>query len=272
MARVHYDFVPVPETIEREIEKPALERLYRILLRFIRRGVTDPSLRQLAHAMRRGVRQVQRYINGLVELGKLLVKVRRVTGNRNNTNVYALTDLQRGVGVINDTEKRRENLKTNTPAPEARGLESKPEKSTLQLQGEMRRLQDKLDSLRMRGEYVERGKLWFELQQCRLRKAYERTRIAMGASIGVSTLPPPTEEQEREWEAAAVRYRAEEAARIAAKRLEEQRAVESRRIEQEQLEAHREGCETCKGTGFKMRVVGGVIKQLQCKHGVILEA
>jgi hypothetical protein len=68
----------------------------------------------------------------------------------------------------------------------------------------MRRLQDKLDSLRMRGEYVERGKLWFELQQRRLQGAYERTRMAIQASVGVYVPKPPTPEQEIEWEAAEI--------------------------------------------------------------------
>jgi hypothetical protein len=196
LARVDYEFTPVPETIEREIEKAALERLFRILLRFYRRGVTDPSMRQLAHAMRKGVRQVQRYIRELVALGKLLVTARRVARDRNNTNVYTLTNLAGGVGVRSDVEKRGEVLTTTTPAT-ARGSVVKPAKSNEALQWALRKAHDALDALRMRGEYADRGKLWFELQQRRLNQAYERTSRAM---VGVYVPKPPTPEQEREWE------------------------------------------------------------------------
>jgi len=139
--RVGFEFTPVPEFIEREIETPALEKLYRIIMRMVRRGNSDPSLRVLAKAMGRSLRMVQRYIRALVRLGKLIVQERRITRDRNATNVYILPDLQKGVGDKNVTEKKGEVLKTTTAAPErAAG------KSELHKLYEARLAQDRADS------------------------------------------------------------------------------------------------------------------------------
>ena len=174
--RVAFEFTPVPEFIEREIETPALEKLYRILLRMARRGISDPSLRVLAKAMKRSLRMVQRYIRGLVMLGKLVVQVRRVTRDRNDTNVYILPDLQRGVGDRNVVEKLRAELKTTTPAPEARVGKF----------WEARFAQDREDSNWRREQYQRKASFWEAVKGWRLDKALERTRRAVEACVGIS--------------------------------------------------------------------------------------
>ena len=184
--RVSYEFIPVPEQIEREINSPILERLWRIILGFIRKGVNDPSLRQLAKRMRRSVRTVQRCIAKLKQLGFLVSTERRVESDRNLTNVFSIPNLDRGVGDINVTEKKREILKTNTPAP-SRGVISK-----LREFWERRFSQDRKDSAWRRAEYEHRAKVWEEAK----RQRAERSVCNLFNPVSIVT---PDTEADRAW-------------------------------------------------------------------------
>jgi hypothetical protein len=164
----------MPSAIEQEIIKPALERLWRILLRFIRKGVNNPPLRLLAAAMRKGIRQVQRDIRELVKLGKLIVTEHRVDFKRNAPNSYTLVDLQPALGVIDDTEKQGEVLKTSTPPRE-----------NPRVAMEARRKQDDEDRQRMRKNYDDKAAFWAMCKQTRVGKALERGSNALRASLGV---------------------------------------------------------------------------------------
>lgn len=241
-------FVAVPEFIELEIETPALEKLYRILMRYARRGICDPSIRVLMRAMKRTDRTVQRYIRALVRLGKLVVQARRVTKNRNATNVYILPDLQRGVGDKNVTEKLSTEINTTTPAPEARVEITDPDehKSALRKFWEARFAQDKRDSRWKQDEYQQKATFWESAKGWRLDKALERTRMAMKASVGVwNGIPTPASaddlaDLERERveleERVAVRREAE---RVAAEVVEAKRCkiLEEKRLENERFES-----------------------------------
>jgi hypothetical protein len=193
LPKVSYEFVPVPSHIEEEIPQPALEKLYRILLRLYRRGICNPPMRLLAKFMRKTIRTVQRYIRELVRLGKLLVTAQRVSRDRNGPNIYHLIGLAGGVGDKNVVEKKGEVLTTTTPAPAAAGSESTSEvkPSKTRLEWEARQTKDAADrQMRLQG-WVDRGKLWLGMQQRRLDKAYERNRMAMRARIGMNTYDGP---------------------------------------------------------------------------------
>jgi hypothetical protein len=178
-----------------EIETPALEKLYRIIMRSVRRGVSDPSVRKLASVMKRSMRTIHRYLRALVRLGKLVVQTRRRTGDRNDTSIYILPDLLGGVYDKGVVEKRGEVLKTTTPSPEALGSSSPPAKpkSDLQALMEARFAQDKADAGWRRREYERKATFWDTMKGWRLSKAIERTRRAMEAQVGVFTPPPPHE-------------------------------------------------------------------------------
>jgi hypothetical protein len=81
------------------------------------------------------------------------------------------------------------------------------------LQHENRRLQDKLDSQRMRGEYNENANLWAKFKQWRSRKAAEGDRMASAACVGVFKGEPVPDSA---WEPARERERERERARRAA--------------------------------------------------------
>jgi hypothetical protein len=229
LARVSYEFTPIPADIDLD---PILEKLYRIFIKLWRRGIVDPCNRLLADLVGRCERSVRYYCRKLEKLGLLGVIQRRVTKNRNASNVYTLMGLEGGVGAKNCPEKKGEVLKTTTPAPE-RGAVDPPGPSTTALQWELRRVRDALDSLRMRGAYEDRGKSWVEMQQWRLHKAKERCRIAMNACIGMYN-GPSTPVDEAEVEA----YQQQEWERIEAIKAERERV----RLEQDRMnrEAHEE--------------------------------
>jgi hypothetical protein len=192
-------FVPVAENIQDQIASPTLrDFICRVMMGFWRRGIYNPSIRQLMAKMKKSRSQIKRYIREAARLGLMTWQEFRQSFNRNTTNTYMPIVCVGGVGFKNEPEKKGEFLTTSTPAP-GRGSVRKPEKSNEHLRWEMRRLQDQLDSLRMKGKFVERGKLWFELQQRRLQQAFRRNAEAM---VGVYVPKPPTPEQEREWEAA----------------------------------------------------------------------
>jgi hypothetical protein len=96
--KIGYDFDPVPSDLDDEISNPHLSKLFRIIMKFLRRGFNDPPIRLLMAKMKKGKRQVQRYINMLKELGKLLVTYRKIAGARNLTNIFSLPKLGGGGG------------------------------------------------------------------------------------------------------------------------------------------------------------------------------
>jgi hypothetical protein len=178
LLRVGYDFTPMPEYIEQAIDKPYLERLFRILLRFARRGVLDPSIRRIASAMGKSMRTVQRYIRALVALGKLVVVKRRRSRDRNDTNLYSFPTLQMGVGDKVDVEKRGEVLKTSTTPRE-----------NPRVAVESRLQENQTAAVRMREWYDTNGKLWAAGKLLRLQKALERNRNALRACVGMAPTP-----------------------------------------------------------------------------------
>ena len=177
---VQYEFVPIPEYIEKEIPDARLEKLFRIILRMLRRGTIDPPLRLLAHYMKKSIRTVQRYIRALVELGKLAVTERRIARHRNLSNVFSIPELHRGVGDKTVVEKKGEDLKTKTTATERGG-----EKSPLQKLWEARFAQDRKDSNWKRAQYEQKAREWAESKRWQLQQAYQRTYMAMQACVGV---------------------------------------------------------------------------------------
>jgi hypothetical protein len=184
LSKVNYEFVPVPSHIEEEIPQPALEKLYRILLRLYRRGVTNPPMRLLAKLMGKAIRTVQRYARALVSLGKLVILPQRITRNRNAPNIYSLIGLEGGVGDKFVVEKQGESTNTTTSAPTAAveeiPVEVKPSKT--RIAWEARQAKDAADHDWMLAGFVGRGKVWALAQ---LNKAYERTKWAMKANVGV---------------------------------------------------------------------------------------
>jgi hypothetical protein len=214
-------FVPVAENIQDQIASPTLrDFICRVMMGFWRRGIYNPSIRQLMAKMKKSRSQIKRYIREAARLGLMTWQEFRQSFNRNTTNTYTPVACVGGVGFKNEPEKKGEFLKTTTPAP-GRVAIVKPAKSYEALQWTLRKAHDALDALRMRGEYADKGKLWYELKQWREGKARERCRMAMMASVGSYTVttPPPTEAQEREWEAARER----EHERIAAEKAEAER-------------------------------------------------
>ena len=260
-------FTMVPDSIDTHKLSSGSKDSLRKVTRLIRRqgGECDWPERRIAAyvGIARGTWRDHR--RELEAAGELTFERRRPKGCRlNDTNIMRLG----GGGLKIQPQKKSEVLKTTTTAPERGKVESPQVRSELRRFMESRFAQDRKDSQWRREQFEKRAEMWEDAKRCRSQRENERNRMAMRACVGASTLPPPTEEQEREWEASRVELRAREAARIEAKRLEEQRVAEERRIELERLEAHREGCETCRGKGFEMRVIGGVIMQVQCKHGL----
>lgn len=207
---VKYEFVPVPEFIEDDVADPRLEKLWRIILRSLRKGVVELPLRLLAHSMKRSVRMVQRYIRALVKLGKLVVTERRVSHNRNLSNVFAIPNLDGGVGDKNVVEKKGKVLNTTTPAPKREGLRELLE---------ARFAQDREDSRWKRAEFEHKARVWAESKKWKLQKAYERTRMAMEAMVGVShyeeTRTPEQIQADNAWyKAEQARYDAEKQGRL----------------------------------------------------------
>jgi hypothetical protein len=207
----------MPEHIEDYIAEAHLERVWRVLKRETNRktGFCDISNARLASILGKSERTIKRYTKALDERG-LIQKILRPSSKGcrfNESNRYIVLDLggsiwkgrrPSGGGDTSGTQIHPDVLNTNTPAQETRGSECEPAKSNHHLRWENRRLRDELASVRMRGVYVERGKRWFEMQQGRLHKAYERTRMALHASVGVYVPKPPTPEQEIEWESARI--------------------------------------------------------------------
>jgi DNA-binding transcriptional MocR family regulator len=198
LPKVTFPFEPTPAFIEDHIDSAAVERALRIITRYIRRGIFDPSIRQLSRALKRSARTVQRYIRALVKLGKLVVTARRVSRSRNATNVYKLVDFlgvnSKGVGDKNVTEKKGEVLKTTTPAvagsssPTSAKQPSPFQRHWEQFRAE-RRAHDEKVSAQMQAQYEAKGRNFAEMQGWRLQQAFERTRMAVAARLGMYTGP-----------------------------------------------------------------------------------
>jgi hypothetical protein len=220
LARVSYAFVPMPQNIG-EVLTPSEQRLYGELIALAQRGLVGPCMRVLASIIKRSVRTVQRLLRSMALKGVLEIIERRISSYRNAPNIYKLIGLvfHGGVGDKNVTEKNGKLLKTTTPAPE-RGARGRPERSNAALRYEIRRLQDKLDSERMRSAYADCGKLHTEMKEWRLSKAVERTRRAVAACVGLYTGP---EVPDSAWEPLRAREREREREALAKRRAEAMR-------------------------------------------------
>lgn len=191
LPRVDYAFVPVAENAQDDIASPTLRDFFcRVLMGFWRRGISNPPIRLLMAKMKKSRSQIKRYIRELVALGKMTWRELKVSHNRNAPNIYTPTACVGGVGFINEPERKGEVLKTTTRAPTAAGVEVKPtitpKPSVPGLQWALRKAHDVIASLRMRGEYADRGKLW---ERSRMDKAYERNRMALQARVGMAPTP-----------------------------------------------------------------------------------
>jgi hypothetical protein len=219
------------------------------------------SLSALAHDMKVGRPSIIRWVKYLEAVGRLTVIRTKEEWNWNDVNVYILNDFaelfEQGGGGIKKVQEKLLSLKTNTPKP---SCEAKS-KSETQLGWEARQAFDAkahqvmTKAYELKGQWLEKIKSWSRGPTC-------------SASFGVYV--PPTPESlttMAEVEEMEEYFREKERQRDEAKRLEEQRAA----AELARLEAHREGCEECKGKGFVMQVIGGRIMQLGCRHGLYTE-
>ena len=238
-------------------------------------GVCDWDVARLAASCGISERQFNRDLAVIVARGLILKIERRLSGRRNDTNLLmlpALASSRMGDKNVGEKQKLLE-LKPTTPALEnPRAVEpippAEPERpSPTRQQWEARRAQDREDRHRMRDRYDTLGRAW-------LAKAEERTRMAMRACVGMNTAPiePMSDDRRRELEAEDRLWEVKQAEKRAVEAEAKERAAEARRIELEWLEAHREGCETCKGSGVERYIQLGVIKSRECKHGGMMEA
>jgi hypothetical protein len=178
----------------------------------------------------------------------------KVRHDRNAPNLYILLDIDgqelHRSPERNCMEKKVQILKANTPPRTARVEDSSIVRSMYRVIGDLQRRLRKCGS----------GKKWH------LRRAEERCRLALRAGVGVNRAPvvPITDEERGRHDADIARFRAEREAKIAAE-------GEARRIEQDWIQAHREGCETCSGTGQERYWDRSVIRYRPCKHGYKME-
>jgi hypothetical protein len=145
-------------------------------------GECEMPNRRMMRRFEKTVRTIQNYTNQLCETGWLEKVERRFPGRcRSEHNIYRFPHLRRCSGEkpgakICGEKHSSLSTTTTTPAQPARGAVIEPDKSKEHLRWELRRIQDALDALRMRGAYAERGRLW-------LHKAKERCRRAMEPGI-----------------------------------------------------------------------------------------
>jgi hypothetical protein len=225
-ARVGYAFTPVPK-LDRRGLNPTHERYLVVVLEFARNGVADPSNRQIAAAMHRSVSTVKTCRRVLEASRLLAVKARRVSHNRNLTNVYTV----RGVGSENYPEKPKADVKTTTPR--SRSVRPAYSRSVENHHPAFRRLVE----YKQRLEAENRG-----LRAIHRGRDHERReRMTMQAQVGMAhtfrPAPQPTPEEEAEYEAARARMHARAAAERAA---EAEKQAQKRREHEEWVRRQRE--------------------------------
>lgn len=183
---------------------------WRILMRWRRAwvgAVFDPAYRKIASWFGKSVSQARRYIKDFARWGLLVIEERRCAWNRNHPNVYKLVDSivvnRGGVPFINEQEKQDSSLKTNAPADagsislsEEKPEKPKPQPSAFRLlwetvKGDLKE-KDGADRARVKAAYEAKGLEFAEKQGWRLAAAYERTRRAVKASLGVYKQEPAT--------------------------------------------------------------------------------
>jgi DNA-binding transcriptional regulator YhcF (GntR family) len=182
----------MPQNIEDAVT-PIEQRVLGVLISFAQRGILGPSLALLAALARRSIRTVQRVLRSLEKKGLLETIARRISANRNDTNLYKLIGLgfKRGVGDKTSAVIREKALKTTTPALK-RGLE----KSVEALTSELRRVRDVADHWRKQFEYAEAGNLWAKHKEWRTGKRAVAEKLAVEAAIGVYRGPVTEESPE----------------------------------------------------------------------------
>ena len=259
--RITRPFTPLPKTYLLQIPRTLHAALVFLWEYSGGRPCTVPY-RLLAAKLGVHVRTAQAHVYRLERLGELGVCRRRVSHRRNATNLYTFPKLQGFIVEVEygeiTVEKPIQILKANTP-PAAR-VENHPPA--------MRKLYERVRHL------TETIRRISDAKQYRLHKAQERNRMALKASIGVNTAPivPMTQAERQELDRERRRYEAEALAKAAEASAQRERAAEARRIELEWLEAHREGCEDCRGTGRLVYFPGGVLTYRECKHGGMMRA
>lgn len=231
LPKVTYEFTAVPRGVLRRI-KSHLHAVYLALVEFARRGVWDPAIRWIVAHTGKSERQVKRDLKQLCALGLIERTFRRLSGDRNDTNIYDIPAIR--VGVMDGTEKQeRKSLKTTTPV-KCDGPKSPPEKSDLQKLHEARFAQDRADSKWRREQYERRASFWDTMKGWAEHRIEQRLRRQAETIVGYNPTPAPTPEQEAEYQAMRDRADAERVARVMA---EQEGEARRRREAQEEREA-----------------------------------
>jgi hypothetical protein len=248
-------------------------------------GVCDWEKARLAAECGVSESQYTRDMRAVYRVGLVIKIERKESARRNLTNLLMLpASAPSFMGVTNGGEKLiLLETSTSTPTREMPRAEVikppvEPKPSPVRQQWEARRAQDLHDHHRSRERYEARGQGQQRAREgfhaYKLAQAERRNYWAMRACEGMPKGPyePATDAERLELAQRRAEDEAEALAKAAEASAQRERAAEARRIELEWLEAHREGCEDCRGTGKIPTFPGGVLTYRECKHGGMMRA
>ena len=147
-----------------------------VIVKHVRTDWNDPPIRVLAAGLGCSVRTIQRYLKVLVAVGAIRITRRRVSHNRNETNVFEVVNFHAGVGDRNSREVLKAEIKkTNTSPPAAA-----PGDTIIAYERLKVRVKDLERENLFYKRYIRRGEHFARAQEWRTRDEKLRARAMVG--------------------------------------------------------------------------------------------